>query len=42
MKKRGSIGRPALTGPEMAAALNAVTSRERDRGGADFAYDPIR
>ena len=31
-----------LTGPELAAALNAATYRPRDRGGADFAYDPIR
>ena len=26
----------------MALALNAATSRDRDRGGSDFAYDPIR
>ena len=42
VKKRGSMGRLALTGPEMAAALNGVSSREKDRGGADFAYDPVR
>jgi hypothetical protein len=42
VKKYGSTGNLALTGPEMAAALNAVSTRDRDRGGADFDYDPIR
>jgi hypothetical protein len=42
VKKRGSTGNFARTGPEMAVARNTASSRERDRGGADFAYDPIR
>lgn len=41
VSKRGTVGHLGLTGPELAAALNASSSRERDRGGADFAYDPI-
>jgi hypothetical protein len=42
VKKYGGTGMLGLTGPEMASALNASSSRTRDRGGADFAYDPIR
>jgi hypothetical protein len=42
VKKHGSTGMMGLTGSEMAAALNAVSARGRDRGGADFAYDAIR
>lgn len=41
VKKRGQVGFVGLTGPELAAALNAKSS-ERERGGAEFAYDPIR
>lgn len=42
VKKRGTTGFMGMTGPEHAAALNAVSSRQRDRGGADWAWDPIR
>lgn len=42
VKKYGGTGMLGLTGPEMARALNASSSRTRDRGGADFAYDPVR
>jgi hypothetical protein len=42
VKLYGSTTAFGPTGPEMAAALNAASSRDRDRGGADFAYDPIR
>ena len=41
-KKRGSMGFMGMTGPEHTAALNASSSRQRDRGGADWAWDPIR
>jgi hypothetical protein len=42
VKMYGSTSAFGLSGPEMAAALNAASSRDKDRGGADFAYDPIR
>ena len=41
IKKRGSVGLWGLTAPETATALNAA-SNARERGGADFAWDPVR
>lgn len=41
VKKRGRIGYYGLTGVELAAALNEATSREDERAGTDFAYDPV-
>ncbi len=40
-EKRGTVGGWGLTGPEMAAVLNEH-STARERGGAEWSYDPIR
>lgn len=41
VRMRGSVSFTGLTGPELATALNAGSSRQADRGGSDFGYDPI-
>ncbi|MGE0639394.1 MAG: hypothetical protein AB7G12_07300 [Thermoanaerobaculia bacterium] len=40
IRKRGSVGLWGLTAPEAATALNAA-STGRERGRADFAWDPV-